>query len=132
MRFLTVIVSYIAVAIVTVSVASAHEAQEESVKMNFDAVIPNLPGKSLKAVEVTYPPGGMSRPHTHPSSGFIYAYVVEGAIESKVNDGATNIYRVGESWPEPPGALHSISRNASKTKPAKLLAVFVVDTNEKP
>jgi quercetin dioxygenase-like cupin family protein len=58
--------------------------------------------------------------------------VVSGAIESKVNDGETRIYRAGESWFEPPGAIHSISRNASQTEPAKLLAVFVVDTNDKP
>ncbi len=57
--------------------------------------------------------------------------VRSGAIESKVNDGQTRIYRAGESWSEQPGALHSVSRNASKTKPAKLLAVFVLDTNVK-
>ena len=60
------------------------------------------------------------------------AYVISGAIESKVNDGETRIYRAGESWSEPPGAIHSISRNASKTEPAKLLAVFVLDTNDNP
>ena len=54
-----------------------------------------------------------------------------GAIESKVNDGETRIYRAGESWSELPGAIHSISRNASKTERAKLLAIFVLDTNEK-
>ncbi|MGO7258866.1 cupin domain-containing protein, partial [Rhizobium brockwellii] len=69
--------------------------------------------------------------HTHAKSAFIYAYVISGAIESKVNDGKTRVYRAGESWSELPGALHSISRNASKTKPAKLLAVFVVDTSDK-
>ena len=71
-------------------------------------------------------------PHTHAKSAFIYAYVISGAIESKVNDGETRIYRAGESWSEPPGAIHSISRNASKTEPAKLLAVFVLDTNDNP
>ena len=49
-----------------------------------------------------------------------------------MNDGATRIYRAGESWSEPPSAIHSISRNASKTEPAKLLAVFVLDTNDNP
>ena len=57
--------------------------------------------------------------------------MISGAIESKVNDGETRIYRAGESWSEPPNASHSISRNASRTQPAKLLAVFVVDTNDK-
>src|SRR6476619_2809586 len=75
---------------------------------------------------------GSLLPHTHAKSAFIYAYVISGAIESKVNDGETRIYRAGERWSEPPGAIHSISRNASKTEPAKLLAVFVLDTNDNP
>jgi quercetin dioxygenase-like cupin family protein len=102
-----------------------------SLPTNFEADIPNIPGKSLIAVEVDYAPGAASVPHTHAKSAFIYAYVVSGVIESKMNDGETRIYREGESWSEPPGAVHSISQNASKTKPAKLLAVFVLDTNDK-
>src|SRR3546814_1199972 len=74
----------------------------------------------------------LSPSHTHAKSAFIYAYVISGAIESKVNDGETRIYRAGESWSEPPDAIHSISRNASKAEPAKLLAVFVLDTNDNP
>jgi quercetin dioxygenase-like cupin family protein len=97
----------------------------------FNGIIPNIPGKSLIASEVNYAPGQADPPHTHAPSAFIFAYVVSGAIESKVNDGETRIYRAGESWIEPPGAIHSISRNASKTEPAKLLAVFVVDTDDK-
>ena len=58
------------------------------------------------------------------------AYVISGAIESKVNDGTSRIYKAGESWSEPPGASHPVSRNASKTRPAKLLAVFVADTGD--
>ena len=80
---------------------------------------------------VDYPPGGASVPHTHAKSSFIYAYVISGSIESKVNDGPTRIYMAGESWSEPPGVSHPISRNTSKTARAKLLAVFVVDTDEK-
>ncbi len=87
---------------------------------------------SLIAVEVDYAPGSASPSHTHARSAFIYAYVISGAIESKVNDGETIIYRAGDTWSEQPGAIHSISRNASKTKPAKLLAVFVLDTNDNP
>ena len=58
--------------------------------------------------------------------------MISGAIESKVNDGETRIYRAGESWSEPPGATHWISRNASRTASAKLLAVFALDTNDNP
>jgi quercetin dioxygenase-like cupin family protein len=104
----------------------------ETVTKNFAGAIPNIPSKSLIVVEVDYAPGAASAPHTHAKSAFIYAYVISGAIESKVNDGETRIYRAGESWSEPPGAIHSISRNASRTEPAKLLAVFVLDTNDDP
>lgn len=52
---------------------------------------------------------------------------MSGAIESKVSDGETRIYRAGENWPESPGAIHSIGRYASKIEPEKLLVVFVLD-----
>ena len=108
----------------------AHDAGDE-VTTNFEQAIPNVPGKSLIALIVDYPPGTASAPHVHARSAFIYAYVVSGEIESKVNDGEARIYRAGESWFEPPGASHPVSRNASKTRPAKLLAVFIVDSGEK-
>lgn len=111
--------------------AGAHDGQTETVTPNFNAAIPNIPGKSLIVVDVNYAPGAASPPHRHAKSAFIYAYVVSGEIESKVNDGETRIFKTGESWSEPPGATHSISRNASKTKPAKLLAMFVVDSKDK-
>src|ERR1700754_4730610 len=111
---------------------AAHDSKAQTVTKNFEAAIPNIPGKSLLAVEVDYAPGAASPSHTHAKSAFIYAYVISGAIESKVNDGETRIYRAGESWSDPPGAIHSISRNASRTEPAKLLAVFVLDTNDNP
>ena len=98
---------------------------------NFAGAIPNIPGKSLIANEVNYGPGEATPAHTHDMSAFIYAYVVSGAIESKVNDGESRIYHAGESFTEPPGAIHAICRNASKTEPAKMLVVFVVDTDHK-
>jgi quercetin dioxygenase-like cupin family protein len=119
-----------AVAIGMAAPAIAHDGKAESVKNNFRAPIPNIPGKSLIAVEVNYAPGQASPPHTHAKSAFIYAYVISGAIQSKVNDGKVRTFRAGESWSEAPGAVHAISRNASKTEPAKLLAVFVLDSND--
>lgn len=67
----------------------------------------------------------------HAKSSFIYAYVVSGSIASKVNDEPERVYKAGESFFEAPGSRHPVSRNASKTKPAKLLAVFVVDSADK-
>jgi quercetin dioxygenase-like cupin family protein len=116
--------------IVTAVPAAAHEAGE-TVTPHFDRAIPNIPGKSLVTLVVDYAPGGASPSHTHAKSAFIFAYVLSGEIESKVNDDPVRIFRAGESWYEDPGASHSISRNASKTQPAKLLAIFVVDTGDR-
>jgi quercetin dioxygenase-like cupin family protein len=125
--------SVVAAAALSLPLASVAAGQDaETVAKNFEAAIPNIPGKSLVAVEVTYPPGAASPAHTHAKSAFIYAYVISGSIESKVNDEETRIYQAGESWSEAPGATHSVSRNASATEPAKLLAVFVLDTGDNP
>ena len=102
----------------------------DTIKTNFSHPISNVPGKSLVAVEVSYPPGGASAPHHHSDSAFIYAYVVSGQIASQVEGQSEHTYRAGECWYETPGAHHLISRNASNTEPAKLLAVFVVDTED--
>lgn len=96
----------------------------------FEHNLPNIPGKSLLAVEVVYPPGGASPAHRHPASAFIWAYVVSGEIVSAVDSRRPRIYQAGESFYEAPGAHHDISRNASSTRPAKLLAVFVKDSGK--
>jgi quercetin dioxygenase-like cupin family protein len=101
------------------------------VTLVYDHELPNVPGKSMKGVLVEYAPGGFSEGHTHPVSAFIYATVLEGAIRSQVNDGPVTVYEAGDSFSELPGDRHGVSENASKIKPAKLLAVFVVDTAEK-
>ena len=113
--------------------ALAHGAGDDTSKVTvvYDHALPNVPGKSLKGVLVEYAPGGTSPAHTHPKSAFIYATVLEGEIRSQVNDGPVTTYKAGESFSENPGDHHAVSENASKTKPARLLAVFVVDTEEK-
>jgi quercetin dioxygenase-like cupin family protein len=126
---------YIKAAIIAACLAVATPAGAQSrgevVTPIFEHVIPNIPGKSLVAVVVDYAPGGASAAHTHAKSAFIYAYVVSGVVESQVNDGPKRVYHAGESFYELPGAHHAVSRNASATEPAKLLAVFVVDTDDK-
>ena len=96
----------------------------------FREAIPNIPGKSLIAAVVTYPPGGKTPPHHHARSAFVTGYVLSGEIRSQVDDGKVQVFKAGESFSEPPGALHRISENASTTEPAKLLAIFVVDSND--
>ena len=101
------------------------------VSIVFDHVLPNAPGKSMRGVLVEYGPGGFSGAHTHAPSAFIYATVLEGAVRSKVNDGPEKTYKKGENFYEIPGDRHGVSANASASEPAKLLAVFVVNTDEK-
>jgi len=57
--------------------------------------------------------------------------VLEGAIRSKVNEAPERTYQAGENWIEQPGDHHQVSQNASTTAPAKLLAIFVVDTSDR-
>ena len=114
-----------------IPLAQATAAPRSKVTVVFDHVLPNVPGKSMRAVLVEYEPGAGSPSHRHPSSAFIYARVLEGAIRSKVNDEPERTYQAGESWTEKPGDHHQVSHNASNTEPAKLLAIFVVDTSDR-
>jgi quercetin dioxygenase-like cupin family protein len=112
--------------------ASAQHAPDgkSRVSLVYDQALPNVPGKSIRGVLVEYAPGGSSPAHLHAKSAFIYATVLQGAIRSQVNDGPVTTYRAGESFSEFPGDRHRVSANASTTEPARLLAVFVVDTAE--
>ena len=116
----------------TAGVGSAIAADEgPKVTIVFDHAVPNVPGKSMKGILVEYGPGVATGAHIHPRSAFTYATVLEGAVRTSVNDGPVVIYRAGENFTEMPGDRHSVDENASKTEPAKLLAVMVVDTDTK-
>jgi quercetin dioxygenase-like cupin family protein len=120
----------IALTTAVVTALHAHDAVGEDVRLVYDHPLPNVPGKSMRAVLVEYAPGGTSPAHIHPRSAFIYATILEGAIRSQVNGGPVITYRAGQSFSEYPGDRHGVSENASQTAPARLLAVFVVDTSE--
>ena len=115
----------------TAALAQEASGEKSKVAVVFDQELPNVPGKSMRAVLVDYGPGAASPSHRHPSSAFIYATVLKGAIRSKVNDGPERTFKAGESWTEVPGDHHKVSANASSTEPAQLLAIFIVDTKEK-
>jgi quercetin dioxygenase-like cupin family protein len=111
---------------------STHGAPlRDTVTVAADEPIPNLPGKRLVTHIVDYPPGVSSASHRHARSAFIYAYVLSGEIRSQVDDEPVRVYRPGETWFERPGSYHRVSANASDTKPARLLAVLIVDVAEK-
>lgn len=109
-------------------VAVAQHAPREKVSQAFSTDIANVPGKKLVAVIVDYPPRGKTPSHRHARSAFVTGYVLAGEVRSQVDGGPSKIYKTGESWTEAPGAHHVVSENASASKPAKLLAVFVVDS----
>jgi quercetin dioxygenase-like cupin family protein len=87
--------------------------------------LPNVPGKRVTIVRVFYGPGGFTRPHRH--AGSVTAYITKGEIRSQLAGGPVEVFKVGQSFFEPPGATHIVSANASSTEPAELIAVFVAD-----
>src|SRR5262245_54006131 len=107
------------------------QAQSSPAKTIFRHDLPDLTVKdwSVTAVEVSYGPGESTPSHSHP--GITIAYVLEGEIRSKVGDAPEQTFSVGQMFLEAPGQLHSVSGNASKTKPARLLAILLAE-NGKP
>jgi quercetin dioxygenase-like cupin family protein len=98
----------------------------EQVAMVLAEALPNVPGKKLTAVVVSYGPGAKSTRHRH--AGSVFAYVLSGSIRSESSaTGPVRVYKTRESFFEPPGSEHLVSENASATEPASLLAGFVAD-----
>lgn len=122
----------LALTAIALGVSTGSAKYEADVKVVFERAIPNIEGKRMVAVVVTYPPGGRSPAHHHAPSAFIYAHVLSGAIRSQVDDESAKVYHVGEGFYEVPGSHHRISENASDRDPASLLAVFVVDSKDTP
>jgi quercetin dioxygenase-like cupin family protein len=85
------------------------------------AIAEKLDGKETKAtaVEVTYEPGGAGVAHRHPGPAF--GYVLEGEYEWAVDDQPARVLKAGETFYEPGGCLHRVSRNPGKVK-TRLLA----------
>jgi quercetin dioxygenase-like cupin family protein len=110
---------------------AAQNAPPET-KASLDRVVlsralPLMKGDKLKVtvVEVTYPPGRSSPPHSHPCP--VVGYVVSGAIRSQVKGEPEAVYKSGESFFEAANGVHLISANASSTEPAKFVAYFLCD-----
>jgi len=108
----------------------AYDSKGTKVTLVYEHPLPDVPGKSVKGVLVEYEPGGYNAAHTHAKTALIYATVLEGAVLSGLNGGEVKTFTKGQNFTELPGDLHDVSANASKTEPAKLLAVFVVDTDD--
>jgi len=125
------VVGLAALAICFVAAArSSHAGQgtgDRKVRITLEQALPQLDGMKLKTtlVEVTYGPGAASAPHSHPCP--VIGYVVSGELRTQVKGGTEATYRAGGTFYEPPNGVHLVSANASKTEPAKLLAIFLCD-----
>ena len=122
--------SFIALSLLSAS-AFAHETAGPSEKITVlqDENLVNVPGKKAMMIEVDYKPGQSSIAHKH--EGTAMAYVISGAITSQVKGEQAKTYKAGEFWYEPAGSEHLVSKNASSTKPAKLLVFMVLSPDEK-
>jgi len=89
--------------------------------------LPNVPGKSITTLLVDYPPNAYTPAHRHPGS--VQAVVVSGTIRSQLAGGPPVDYKAGQTWFEPPKALHMFAENPDPVNPAVLLATFVTDEN---
>ena len=102
-------------------------AQDARTRIVFSQSLPQMDAAHLKVttVEVTYPPGGSSAPHSHPCP--VIGYVLRGAVRMQVKGGPVSIYRPGDSFYEAPNGVHQVSANASTKEPAVFLAYFICD-----
>ncbi|RKN36268.1 cupin domain-containing protein [Micromonospora musae] len=114
----------------TTTAASASARPAESLKPLLQQALPGVEGKTFTSAVVELPPNASAAPHRH-GDAFVYAYVLEGTVRSKLDDEPVTTYQQGENWFERPGAHHVLTENASRTEPAKLLVVFVSDTGDK-
>jgi quercetin dioxygenase-like cupin family protein len=89
----------------------------------------NMPGKEVLMIVVEYPPGWSDPVHRHDAQGFIY--VLEGSVVMQVQGGKEVTLTPGQTFYEGTDDVHVIGRNASTTKPAKLL-VFLVKNKGAP
>jgi quercetin dioxygenase-like cupin family protein len=86
------------------------------------------PGKEATMITVEYPPGWSSAAHRHDAHTFVY--VLEGSVVMAVRGGKEVTLGPGETFYESPDDVHSVSRNASTTRPARFLVFFVKDKDK--
>jgi quercetin dioxygenase-like cupin family protein len=106
--------------------AAQHHEKSESVKLLASRdIVEKLDGHDAKVsfVEVTLKPGEAGAPHRHP--GPVFVYVVEGEYELGIDDQPTKIFKAGETFYEPTGCLHRVSKNPAAKGNTRLIAVVL-------
>jgi len=113
-----------------VSMHTASTPPSETLSPLFESTLPNVKGKTFTSAIVDFPPAARAAPHRH-GKAFVYAYVLDGSVTSKLAGEPVRTYHQGQNWFERPGAHHVLTANISRTKPAKLLVVFISHTGDK-
>jgi quercetin dioxygenase-like cupin family protein len=134
-RVALVFIVGVAIGIARLTLADAEEKASEhgeqiKVLASYD-VKEKLDGKdaTVTMVEVTFGPGQAGTSHHHPGPAFVY--VIEGTYELGIDDKPTKIYKAGQTFQEPSGCLHRVSRNPASTGKTKLIAVVLHPRNAK-
>jgi quercetin dioxygenase-like cupin family protein len=109
---------------------SLSKPPSETLSPLFETALPNVEGKTFTSAIVAFPPRARAVPHRH-GEAFVYAYVLDGTVASKLDGAPRRTYHQGENWVEQPGAHHVLTENTSRTEPAKLLVVFISNTGDK-
>jgi quercetin dioxygenase-like cupin family protein len=103
--------------------ADAPSAAQGNVTPLLSQPLAGIEGKEVTMVSVTYPPGGASAPHRHNADVFVY--VLEGSVVMQVDGGQPVTLNAGQTFHESPTDVHRVSKNASATQSAKILAILV-------
>ena len=103
--------------------STASAAQQSAATVLLQTDLPDIEGREAVVLEVVYPPGVASASHRHNAHTFVY--VLEGTVEMQVAGGELLKLVAGQTFYETPNDIHSVSRNASDTEPAKILVVFI-------
>lgn len=101
---------------------------EDTVSVLMKQRLADMAGKEATVLTVDYAPGAASDSHVHPGS--VFAYVLEGTVVTQLEDGKLMTYTKGQSWYEPPKKPHLVSKNGSRTEPAKLLVFLLSAESE--
>lgn len=113
------------VATACLAVPHAEAAPEAKVAPLMTKDLADLPGKEGLMITVDYPPGAVDPIHRHNAHAFLY--VLEGSIVMGVRGGKEVTLTAGQTFYEGPTDVHTVGRNASKTKPAKFVVFLVKD-----
>lgn len=114
---------------VFISLLGVTSMRAQQVNTLFMKQLPEMPGKEIEVITVDYAPGAVDAVHRHDAHAVVY--VLEGEIEMQVRGGALRRLGPGQIFYESPEDVHTVSRNPSRTKPAKFVVFFIKNEGER-